>query len=172
MKKLLVILLLSVIVACEPEPEKESPSLGPTQPPHRKEMVRNPLIDLKISPNNEKISSEEAINVAKIANIMSAAKTKSAVKEVDNVVTISNEKGEPLIYAVNYSGNRGYSLISATKDYYPILANVDKGVFNEDINERGVSVLLDEYDYVITNSSQFPDELKSEMRNEKVMVYV
>lgn len=43
------------------------------------------------------------------------------------ISTIFDSEGNPVIYVVNYSDNAGFVLVSATKDYHPILAYSEKG---------------------------------------------
>ena len=46
-------------------------------------------------------------------------------EEVEEVIPIHDEEGNIIMYAVNYS-NGGYVIVSATKDYYPVLARVEE----------------------------------------------
>ncbi len=59
---------------------------------------------------------------------------------VKNVVTIQDSEGNPAIYAVNLDD--GYLLVSATKSYYPILAQVDHGTFSLDDTPSGRDVVI------------------------------
>lgn len=45
------------------------------------------------------------------------------------ISTITDEKGQPCIYAINYSRG-GWMLVSATKKYQPVIARNDEGYFN------------------------------------------
>ena len=51
----------------------------------------------------------------KLADIMGKSTTKSTSKQIADVVTISDDNGAPLVYAVNYANGQGYTLVSATK---------------------------------------------------------
>lgn len=90
------------------------------------------------------LSSEDAARVAKkfySDKVATRADTEICVK---NVVPITDETGEPAIYAVNLQD--GYLLISATKSYYPILAQVDHGTFSPNDKEiTGQDVVIQEY---------------------------
>lgn len=46
------------------------------------------------------------------------------------VSTINDSEGNPAIYVVNYANNAGFVLISATKDYHPILAYSESGSYD------------------------------------------
>lgn len=67
-------------------------------------------------------------------------KSSGSVREV---IAIKGENGEPAIYAVNFDD--GYILVSATKKYYPVLAEVPHGSFSEDDKGSGEDVFIEEY---------------------------
>ena len=46
---------------------------------------------------------------------------------IKDIQTITSESDEPLMYVVNYSDDQGFVVISATKNYTPVLAYSDKG---------------------------------------------
>lgn len=119
---------------------------------------------LKISPDNDIITSEEAANVATIMNIANKNYTKgNNTREVDNVICLYDSNNNPAIYAVNYKDNQGYTLISATKDYFPILANVYEGSYNNYYNSPE-NILIDEYKMAIANSKLMPTDSISKIR--------
>ena len=62
-------------------------------------------------------------------------------KSVKNVVTINDHKGEPAIYAVNFNEG-GYLLVSATTNYVPVLAIVEKGEYKVDKEATGEDVVI------------------------------
>ncbi len=124
----------------------------------------NEISRLRINPESSVITSDEAINVVKFADMMSKTATKSASKQIADVITLSDEKGDPLIYAVNYADGQGYKLVSAIKDYYPILAMVDRGTFSDEVYKTGASVLLDEYINSIGNVDKLPNDVKEGFR--------
>lgn len=47
--------------------------------------------------------------------------------------TIKDDAGNVCMYVVNFTGNKGFLIVSATKKYNPILAFADKGCFRTDI---------------------------------------
>ena len=112
-------------VSCE---RSESPD--PTQPP--------PAVT-SITKSSE-LTSDDAV---KVAEMFHAANTPTrAAQRVRNVVTVPDAEGRPAIYAVNLED--GYLLVSATKRYYPILAQVDHGTFTLDGERFGLHVVLQE----------------------------
>ncbi len=97
----------------------------------------------KIDPDKIIISTDDAKIVASIFSNINTTSTRSKNwGNIENIVTIEGDKGEPLIYAVNYTD--GYVLISASKKYYPILAIVEHGTFSLNMEKSGESVVIDE----------------------------
>lgn len=162
MKRLFLILSLFVFIACDPDEKK----LPPTGYMDVSEHIKGEVASLKISADSDEISETEAMNVAKLTGLYKTADTKSeSSKEVENVVTITNDAGEAIMYAVNYKHNQGYTLISATKNYYPILAEVPTGQFNENVYNTGASVLLSGYKAEISHVETLPADSISQFRN-------
>lgn len=64
---------------------------------------------------------------------------------IKDIQTISSESGEPLMYVVNYADNKGFTVISATKNYTPVLAYSDEGYLK--INDASFTdnTFMDEY---------------------------
>ena len=152
MKKILLLFSIIVLVSCN----KENANLVELE----QDIVRNEISSLRINSESNVITSDEAINVVKLADIMGKATTKSTSKQIADVVTISDDNGAPLMYAVNYANGQGYTLVSATKEFYPILAQVDKGSFKEDVFNTGVSIFMEDYGYAIKNIGKLPQEKK------------
>ena len=75
------------------------------------------------------ITSSDANKVAALFHGGSPTSTRSSV---NNEVTEIKDSitGEPLLYIVNYGGNKGFVLISASKNTTPILAYSDTGHFS------------------------------------------
>lgn len=90
----------------------------------------------KIDPDKIIISTDDAKIVASIFSNINTTSTRSKNwGNIENIVTIEGDNGEPLIYAVNYTD--GYVLISASKKYYPILAIVEHGTFSLNMEKSG-----------------------------------
>lgn len=68
---------------------------------------------------------------------------------IRNIITVRGKDGTPAVYAVNF--NDGYILVSATKEYYPILAEVPHGTFSENDSSTGEDVLMIGYLNTISN---------------------
>ena len=64
---------------------------------------------------------------------------------IKDIQTISSKSGEPLMYVVNYVDNKGFTVISATKNYTPVLAYSDEGYLNVNDASFTDNIFMDEY---------------------------
>ena len=64
---------------------------------------------------------------------------------IKDIQTISSKSGEPLMYVVNYLDNKGFTVISATKNYTPVLAYSDEGYLNVNDASFTDNIFIDEY---------------------------
>ena len=70
--------------------------------------------------------------MALLFNNQNKIETKGEVeKKVSDVYTVFREEGEPSMYAVNFQDDKGFVVVSASRKYYPILAMVEKGHFDD-----------------------------------------
>ncbi len=101
---------------------------------------------LSIIANNVFISEDDAVRVALLYNKRNDPFTKSSMsnREVCGVQTLQLSDGQPCIYVINYANKQGFTLVSATRHYYPILANSDKGNFDEVYTNSGIRIWLSE----------------------------
>ena len=114
--KITLILLVCILVGCAKNADIESVNI-PSDP------VTQTVLP-KISKDISVLSADDAI---KVANLFSHGKvlTKSeTLKDVRNVVPIKDASDRTLMYVVNYDD--GYAIVSATKNYHPVLAVVDQ----------------------------------------------
>lgn len=104
--------------------------------------IVNTAGDNKLSRDTESLSISDAVCVSDMY-LSSLPRTKADSRSsVCDVITLTDAKGNPAIYALNYDD--GYILVSATKKYFPIIADVEHGSFELDY-ETGVAVLVDKY---------------------------
>lgn len=111
-----------------------------------------PVAGSKLAPSVVELDAADAATVAGIYINSNASSRSGAVKSVSrsgnaqtvkNIVAINDSAGNPAIYAVNYED--GYIMVSATKKYFPILAEVEHGTFSLDVlKETGMEVVVDE----------------------------
>lgn len=95
----------------------------------------------RISKESTVLTSEDAMKVA--MQFSSSGLPETRGKEfVRSIVPVKGDNEESLLYGVNFED--GYLLISGTKNYYPILAEVEHGYFDGNPTGTGVDVLLEE----------------------------
>jgi len=102
------------------------------------------------------VSPEDAMRVAGMFDMSGNGNVSSGLRNsksagttngrtAKELLTVKNAKNESAMYIVNYSDNKGFIIISATKKYYPVLAYFDKGNFTiTDNMPYGVSMWMDE----------------------------
>ena len=110
-------------------------------------IIDNSLNDLKIPKEAVALTLKDAENVA-LMYLKKQSETKS-FSLIRNIITVRGKDGTPAVYAVNF--NDGYILVSATKEYYPILAEVPHGTFSENDSSTGEDVLMIGYLNTISN---------------------
>ncbi|MCM1318106.1 MAG: C10 family peptidase [Bacteroides sp.] len=115
MKKTLLLILLSVCMVC-----CTNDFIEPTKG----------LINADNSVSN--IVDETTVSPKDIANIVSSFNLRNKSRAEKNYTTsvITDDNSNPLIYVVNFDDNGGFILISATKDFHPILAYNYEGHYN------------------------------------------
>lgn len=76
--------------------------------------------------------------------------------------TIYDSEGAPAIYVINYADNGGFVLVSATKDYHPILAYAETG--NYDVSRfmsSGLDVWEESTINAVKESASLPEKEKA-----------
>lgn len=85
-------------------------------------------------------------------------------KTVREMRTIYGENNVPSMYVINYEGG-GFVIVSATKNYYPILAYSETGSMNvEEAMKTGFSIWANETEQNIVESSLQEEEIQDEFR--------
>lgn len=89
--------------------------------------------------------------------------TKNSEISVKNIDEIKSDNGRTLMYIINYAPE-GFVIVSATKDYYPILAFSDKGNYSVEKSEIANHIWLDKTKIAVTQSADLSDSIKLGMR--------
>lgn len=103
--------------------------------------------DNLIERNILNLSSVDASKLAKqfsINEYEGGSRTASDVA-IKDVQTVTSETGEPLMYVVNYANDKGFTVISATKNYAPVLAYSEEGYLNVNDASFTDNIFIDEY---------------------------
>lgn len=103
----------------------------------------------RISGDIEQLEEADAIMVALNQEYRDCEESKKEIRNVKSVYTMYGNSGNPVLYAVNFAGNKGFTLVSATKKYYPILAETEKGNLESEEENCGIYEYLQDYKTVI-----------------------
>ena len=107
-------------------------------------VISKSIQDLRIAPGDTPITADDASKVAQLFIKNKTNQTKGfSTKEVKNVYIVS-QKGDAIMYAVNFDDEKGFIVVSASRKYYPILAYVEKGQFDESFGQYGLGYWIDE----------------------------
>ena len=111
------------------------------------EQVKMTQEDNLIGRNIQNLSSVDASKLAKqfsINEYEGGSRTASDVV-IKDIQTVVSETGETLMYVVNYANDKGFTVISATKNYTPVLAYSDEGYLNVNDDSFTDNIFIDEY---------------------------
>ena len=112
------------------------------------------------------VTMEQALNTAGLfmgANY-SVPSTRATETESPGPATIQTieKDGKPLMYVVNYDEG-GFVIVSATRDYLPILAYSEDGFFDVSSVEGGLSLWVDETMAAVETSGEQADSVRTSM---------
>lgn len=115
------------------------------------DIVENVNVEKGISAIEVNLSQSDAQFVAKsFMNRFYDKKALPATRSSAEAESINDSNGNPMVYVVNFNEG-GFCIVSATKDYYPILAYSDEGRFSvSDIDNTGVSIWIEETEDAIS----------------------
>lgn len=123
----------------------------------------------KVSAKKTFVSKKEAIHVAEVffrthtdKDIITKSET-GLFTAPASIKTLEEDTGDPMIYVLNYQGG-GYALISATRDYVPVLAYSDKGFFELSADMGPLAIWFEETKVAIRTHKELPDESKDNIR--------
>lgn len=112
------------------------------------------------------VTMEQALNTAGLfmgANysVPSTRATETESPGPSTIQTIEKD-GKPLMYVVNYDEG-GFVIVSATRDYLPILAYSEDGFFDVSSVEGGLSLWVDETMAAVETSGEQADSVRTSM---------
>lgn len=135
MGKLFSFLLVLLTVSCNQD-------ISPEEVVKTSKTLSEQTISQKIDAYASFLNKQDASKVALLFHKDTNGKTRAAKRTVSKVIPFYDNLGNTLFYAVDFSNNMGYVLISANKKSTPILAYSDNGSF-ENAREK-MQVWLDE----------------------------
>lgn len=97
------------------------------------------------------LSTDDASKLAKrfAKNEYDGKSRTASTITVKDIQTVTSETGTPLMYVVNYADNKGFTIISASKNYTPVLAYSDEGYMDIQSSNFMENPFINEYRYRI-----------------------
>lgn len=86
------------------------------------------------------VSKDDVLRVAEIFN--GGSSTTRSVKTIKELAVVYDDAGMPTFYVVNYEDNQGFILVSATKNYLPVLAYNNTGNFSTSVDSHPEALQL------------------------------
>ncbi|ROS93169.1 C10 family peptidase [Paramuribaculum intestinale] len=129
-------------------------------PPTVEELSRTPITT--IVPDTSSIVTEaKAMQIA--LTQLAPQGSRAAETEIKSVESLTDSLGIAQMYIVNFANNRGFVIVSASKDYLPVIAESDHGNF--DINnispDHPVNIWIAEQKFKISHADSFDPEVKA-----------
>jgi len=107
---------------------------------------------LSVSSDSSSVSFAQAKNIAAVfLKKNPSTRSTSSERSIKSVSEIKNTDDTPAMYVINYNDDKGFVIISATKNYYPILAFSDKGHFDTSNIPRGIDLWVSQSTSIIEN---------------------
>lgn len=99
------------------------------------------------------LSTDDASKLAKrfAKNEYDGKSRTASTITVKDIQAVTSETGTPLMYVVNYADNKGYTIISASKNYTPVLVYSDEGYMNVQSSNFMENPFINEYRYRINS---------------------
>ncbi len=116
---------------------------------HIHEIIDQKELEGGIDAEKLTLTEVDALTVAKLFNSGAIEARSGNSKSIKQLMSVSDDSGEPLMYIVNFEDNNGYVVISATKNMHAILAYSDEGNFDDSYLNTGMSIYMDEFKYNI-----------------------
>lgn len=112
------------------------------------------------------VTMTEIGNIA--AEMFGTSRSRSSAQQGYTIGEIRDAEGNPSIYVLNRPNDGGFVLVSATKDYYPVLGYSDKGNF--DIEGIGAIGGLEEWkDCIVGNIAEAAYQPADTLRKYRTM---
>ena len=151
MKKSFEIACLFALIGCSSE-----------MPPELPEENRDTDIIFTATENtSKKVTTSRASTVA--SRFMNRPVSKA---NCCNVETVLDDNGVPTMYIINFDEG-GFVIVSASTDYYPILASSETGFFDlKQAKNTGAGLWLKSIGNIISNAEYLTDSIKIKSRQE------
>ena len=112
-----------------------------------------------------KVSVDDAKRVAGLFN--GAVGESRALKVIKEIKVVEDENGTPTMYVVNFANNQGFVLVSATRNFLPVLAYNDEGNFTiPEENVNGLSLWMEKTKQNVKIADALPADSTAKFRSE------
>ncbi|MCM1483873.1 MAG: C10 family peptidase [Muribaculaceae bacterium] len=124
-------------------------------------MNQDAVYEFTVPDTIKEVTDAKAMDVARMF-MASNSDSRATVRAVESVNTIYGDDGTPQMYVVNYAANQGYVIVSASKDYYPVIAYSDEGRFSMETSalENTANGWIAEQKAMIKNAHTLSDDTK------------
>ncbi|MDE6049456.1 MAG: C10 family peptidase [Paramuribaculum sp.] len=111
------------------------------------------------------VNSERAAEIASEFFNKYYPVSRSEMRTIKEVRSINNSEGIPQMYVINFVNNEGFVIVSATKEYYPVLAQGNEGNFNLNDTCSPAFFWLSDQLVQISQCDELPDSVKTDIAN-------
>jgi len=112
-----------------------------------------------------KVSVDDAKRVAGLFN--GSGGGSRALKVIKEIKVGEDENGTPTMYVVNFANNQGFVLVSATRNFLPVLAYNDEGNFTiPEENVNGLSLWMEKTKQNVKIANALPADSTAKFRSE------
>ena len=88
-------------------------------------------------------------------------------KVIKEIKVVEDENGKPSMYVVNFADNKGFVLVSATRNFLPVLAYNDEGNFTiPEENVNGLSLWMEKTKQNVKIADALPADSTAKFRSE------
>lgn len=122
----------------------------------------NSQIEICAVDTSKSISTNRLLAIAESHASLSSRSNNSTIESIE---TLCDDQNNPLLYAINFADNNGYMLVSATTDYYPIVAEAEVGSFDiSKLSKDNPAISwVREQSHYITHANSLPKDIKQEI---------
>lgn len=131
--------------------------------------IVNENVSLEIASKETAYTTKVSVDDAKrVANLFNRTSNDSrALKAIKEIKVVKDENGKPSMYVVNFANNQGFVLVSATRNFLPILVYNNEGNFTiPDENINGLSLWLEKTKQNVKIADALPTDSTAKFRSE------
>lgn len=158
------ILILSLLVASCQNMTENSPFGEPYS-----SNVQSDIVEYSVPDTSERIQEDMAADIARqyLAEIPGADSRAAANRVIESVNVICDSSGQAEQYVVNFANDGGFVVLSASKDYFPVIAFSETGCYDMTLGNALYSTeLLREHLPIMQHSAGLEQDIKREIASQ------